>query len=152
MKHATRISALCMAAAVLVSSFAAPTLAGDDQAAVQVSGTVKDSQGKPAAAVTVTLYKVADSSDDELGGTKTEEPGKRAGWQLPKPINLDKMGTKIGQETTDANGQYVFKSVKPGKYRYQAGIARKTGYSGGMLEVTAGKNVTFDITLSPAQK
>jgi len=144
------------AVVTMLSLFGVQTLHAENESPVQVTGTVKDSTGKLTPGVIIKLFKVTNNPGQEIGGRGGSGGGggKRDAFGTPETIELqgNKFGQMVGTATTDQNGAYIFKSVKPGSYRYMAGNPRTTGYAGGTFDVAAGQNMTLEIQLQPPQK
>ena len=89
-----------------------------------ISGTVKDSQGNPAADATVMLNAAQKNTD------------------------ANKPPTTRPTVKTDAEGKFAFKDVPAGEYNISARIKRQLG--GAQVTVVAGQETTVDLALQAA--
>jgi hypothetical protein len=80
-----------------------------------ISGTVTGADGKPAAGVTVGLYRAPPK--DQQAAALTAAPGKAPDSGKPAKQNRP---PPLKQTTTDARGQFAFANVPPGEYHVTA--------------------------------
>ena len=131
-------------------------LASQQKETGTIVGTVKNSDGEPAAKVVVSIY--ANSFGGRAGGGQglastppPAEPLQSKGKSGAGRGN-GKYGDPVAKAVTDDQGKYkVAKPLKAGYYRIEAGDRKTVGYRADSVEVKAGEETTKDLQLTKPQ-
>jgi hypothetical protein len=110
-----------------------------------ISGTVTGVDGKPAAGVTVGLYRAPPK--DQQASALAAAPGKAPGSDKPGKENKP---PPLKQTTTDARGQFAFANVPPGEYHVTAN-AKGVRDDRKRVTIKAGEAQKVALKLEPKQ-
>jgi hypothetical protein len=148
-----RVTTFLTALLLLVSFNAAQ--GEEDKRPGTISGTVTNAKGEIVVGFPIKLYEFNFNPGADFNGGRSEKAPKRNAWGLPDVIQMQsKFGPLVGTVMTDKKGQYLFKNLKPGSFRYRAGgveTFRTVGTAGGTCNLQPGTNMILDIQLMPPQ-